>query len=240
MLDTLRGWFRSVAHAGPASLDRAALLSEASRGILALGTFGERGAHVFPSGVTVRVTVPEGKVGGFEKIVETPSFDQELLADLRNRLVAFEEFPARRYVVVAGETEGVEVIGDPKTAVFVLVVEGGDRDGARFPVENVRATWRMGRGPSHDEAGGLPNDFVLTDTARFVSRAAAVLRYDAGLHLEVKEQGAALVVHRAGGGQERPYNTPRGSCPLLVGDVVEFNDGRQAHLRVRCLAGDAS
>jgi hypothetical protein len=240
MLDSLRGLYRSLVHTGTASLDRASILTEAAQGILSLGTFGERGAHVFPSGVTVRVAVTESKVDGIRRIVENPSFDRELIADLRNRLVAFEEFPARRYVEVAGAADGVEGLGDPKTVVFVLVVEGGDRDGARFPVENVRATWRMGRGPTHDDHGGLPNDFVLTETARFVSRAAAVLRYDAGLHLDVKEQGAALVIHRAGGGQERPYHTPRGSCPLLVGDVVEFNDGRQAQVRVRCLTGDAS
>jgi hypothetical protein len=238
MFGSLGEWLRSFGRAPP-GLDRASILAEAARGILSLGTFGERGAQVFPSGVTVRVTVHAGKADGVRKIVQSPTFDQELLADLRNRLVSVEDVPARRYLVEEGDVEGVDVVGDPRAVVFTLVVEGGDRAGTRFRVENVRAVWRMGRGPSHDDQGGLPNDLVLTDTARFVSRAAAVLRYDAGLHVEVREQREALVVHRAGGGQERPFHTAKGSVPISAGDLIEFNDGRQARVCVRCLAGEA-
>ncbi len=240
MIDTLRGWFRSLASAGPTSLDEASLRKAASDGILALGTFGNGGMRVFPRGVTVRVTVPEGRVDTLRSILEHPEFDDMLVADLTNRLVSVGALPARRYVVVVGEEEGVQVTGDTSSVVCVLVVEGGDRDGARLPIENGRASWRAGRGPRHDDETGQPNDFVLTNDALFVSRAAAVFRYDNGLHVDVRGQAAALVVHPAVGTPVFPYNTPRKSCPLHVGDVVVFNDGQQAQIRVRCLPGDAS
>jgi hypothetical protein len=219
-------------------LDHASIVQEATRGILELGTYGDRGVRVFPSGVTVRVRAFEGRVEGLRKVVESSAFDTELVAELRNRLAAFDQLPSRRYEVDTGETEGVEVVADVARVVLVLVVEGGDRDGARFPIRNVRGSWRVGRGATHD--AHFLNDFVLSEGARFVSRAAAVIHHDAGVRIEVRDQREALVVRAASGDPVRPFLTAEKSCPLAPGDVVEFTDGERARLRLLCVAGDSS
>jgi hypothetical protein len=116
-------------------------------------------------------------------------------------------------------------------------VEGGDRDGDRYPVELTRKEWRVGRGRWHQEDGPgrrVANDVVLTDTLPWVSRAAAVLRRT-GAHLDVeaREQGEFLIVVRQDGSQVRPAVTASGKAPLRVGERIELHDGRDARLCLR-------
>lgn len=228
--------------AGPLSggedeLGREDLLRRLEEGILALKRHGPRGKEVFPAGVRVRVEVAEGSVATVRAFVSDPAFERDLEDRLQNRLVAPDALPARRYRVVRGDATRVDVIEDEALVSAVLVVEGGDRDGDRYPVELHRREWRVGRGRWHQERPDdqrLPNDVVLTDSAPWVSRAAALLRRTgAFLEVEARQQGEFLVVVRKEGTQVRPSNTAAGRVPLRVGDRLEFHDGADGRVALR-------
>jgi hypothetical protein len=234
----VKKWVRDVFSSGTHVLDHPTLLRAAEDGILALRRHGDAGRDVFPPGVRVRITVREGSVETVRGFVTHPGFDQELHAALLNRLVhSGAALPVRTYEVSRGDTDAVEVVEDTAAIVAVLVIEGGNRAGDRFAVENVRREWRIGRGRWHDDEERVANDIVLTDDEKYVSRAAAVLRRGGAL-LEVatRKQGDCLVVHRSDGTQVRPANIASGWCPLEVGDCVELHDGRSTGLRLRVVA----
>ena len=236
-LDKLRSGLRG----GDDELGRDDLLRAAEDGILALKRHGVRGRETFPTGVRIVIRASEGSLVTLRAFVDDPSFERDLEARLRNRLVSPESLPARRYRVERGAPAGVSVEEEAHVLAGVLVVEGGDRDGDRHPVDLTRKEWRLGRGRWHQEDGPgrrLANDIVLTDSLAWVSRAAAVLRR-AGAHLEVesREQGEFLMVIRQDGSQIRPAVTASGRAPLRVGERLELHDGRDARL---CLRLDAA
>jgi hypothetical protein len=237
MWKRISGWARSAFASGTDPLDQPTLLRSVEDGVLALGRRGEQGRDAFPPGVRVRVTVRGGGVETVRGFVTDPAFDRDVESALANRLVTPSSLPARRYEVVAGDADGVEVLEDARVLAAVLVVEGGDRDGDRYPIENVRRDWRVGRGRWHAESEHeqrTANDIVVTDEARFVSRAAAVIRRGSGLlEVETRNQGDCLVVVRRDGTRVRPALVASGRCPLEAGDCVEFHDGDATAVRLR-------
>ncbi|MFZ5480570.1 MAG: hypothetical protein ACOZNI_27655 [Myxococcota bacterium] len=222
---------------GEDELGRDDLLRRVEDGILALKRHGARGREVFPAGVRVRVVAADGSLATLRGFVADPAFERELEARLANRLATPDQLPARRYEVVAGEPTDVTVIEDPDRVAAVLVIEGGDRDGDRFPVELGRREWRVGRGKWHQERPDdqrLPNDIVLTESLAWVSRAAAIVRRaGALLEVEARQQGEFLVVVKRDGTQQRPAMTASGRIPLAVGDRVELHDGQNGRVALR-------
>ncbi len=209
------------------------LVTMAARGMLALARRDARGAWVFPPGVIVRVTAAEGSLETLRGWAADPATEREVTARLLNERVEAQDLPARRWEVLAGEHDGIEVVEDPSPVFAVLVVEGGDRDGDRYPVGPGRREWRLGRGRWHAD-NRLQNDVVLSDGAAWVSRAAAVLRRTAGgFELEARDQGEFVVVVPRDGTPKRPAMTASGRVTLGVGDRVEFHDGKEARLALR-------
>ncbi len=233
LFDTIR---RTLA-GGDDELGRDDLLRQVEEGILALKRHAARGREVFPAGVRVGIRAAEGSVVTLRAFVADPSFERDLEARLQNRLVASETLPARRYKVERGEPTGVTVEEDEQALAGVLVVEGGDHDGHRFPVDLARKEWRIGRGRWHQERPDdqrLPNDIVVTDSLAWVSRAAAVLRRSGALiEVESRQQGECLLVVRRDGTQLRPALTASGRLPLRVGDRVELHDGHDGRVSLR-------
>ncbi len=222
---------------GDDELGRDDLLRAAEEGILALKRHGARGREVFPAGVRVIVRASEGSLVTLKGFVSDPAFERDLEARLRNRLVAAESLPARRYRVERGEPAGVVVEEDEQALAGVLVIEGGDQDGNRFPVDLGRKEWRIGRGRWHQERPDdqrLPNDIVITETIPWVSRAAALVRRSGALlEVEARQQGEYLIVVRKDGTQVRPAMTASGRTPLRVGDRVELHDGQSGRVVLR-------
>lgn len=237
MWKNVRDWARSAFSSGTDPLDQPTLLRSVEDGILALARRGEQGRDAFPPGVRVRVTVRGGGLETVRGFVSDPAFDREVEAALANRLASPSTLPARRYEVVSGASDAVEVLEDARVLAAVLVVEGGDRDGDRYPIENARREWRVGRGSWHAESEDdqrVANDIIVTDEARLVSRAAAVLRRGSGLlEVEARNQGDCLVVVRRDGSRVRPAHVSSGRCPLEAGDRVEFHDGDATAVRLR-------
>ncbi len=229
---------------GEDELGRDDLLRHIEDGILRFKRHGSRGREVFPSGVHVRITAAEGSLATLRAFVRDASFERDLEARLQNRLVAVEALPARRYTVQQGDAPGVVVEEDEQALAGVLIVEGGDHDGHRFPIDLARKDWRIGRGRWHQEHPGdqrLPNDVIVTESASFVSRAAAILRRSgAFLEVESRQQGDFLIVVRADGTQLRPAMTASGRAPLRVGDRLELHDGREARIGLRLAPGPAT
>lgn len=227
---------------GDDELGREDLLRAAEEGILALKRHGSRGREVFPAGVRVIVRAAEGSVVTLRGFVSDPTFERDLEARLKNRLVAAESLPARRYKVERGEPAGVTVEEDEQALAGVLVVEGGDQDGARYPVDLGRKEWRIGRGRWHQERPDdqrLPNDILLTESLPWVSRAAALLRRSGALlEVEARQQGEFLIVVRRDGTQLRPAVTASGRTPLRVGDRLEFHDGHDGRVTLRLDAAE--
>lgn len=235
--DRIVGRIKGALSGGEEELGREDLLRKVEDGLLALRRHGAGGREVFPPGVRVTVTVAEGSVHTLRTFVEEPTFERELEARLRNRLVAPGPLPARRYVFEAGAAPRVEVQEDDSLLLAVLVVEGGDADGSRVVVDLGRKEIRLGRGRWHAEAQGdqrLLNDLVVTEEARFVSRAAAVIRRVGSLlELEPRAQGDFLLVIQKDGNQVRPALTASGKVRLQPGDRLDFHDGGAQHIHVR-------
>lgn len=222
---------------GDHELSRDDLLREIEAGILALQRHGRKGKETFPPGVRVRITTSEGSLETLRGFVTDPAFERDLEARLRNRLVDPEALPARRYDVSVGERNAVTVDEDGNALQGSFVVEGGDQEGARFPIELTRKEWRIGRGRWHQERPDdqrLPNDILVTDTLSYVSRAAALVRRTgAFLEIEARQQGDFLIVERKDGTRLRPAMTAAGRIPLQLGDRILFHDGHDAQIVLR-------
>jgi len=195
----------------------------------------DKGVPILPREVEVQVNVGKGSVEVVERFVQDPAFDRELEARLLNELVRLqpENLPLRRYVVEAGDTNGVE-IRELRPRKFHLRIEGGDREGARLPLPHGRRDFLLGRGEWHGDDPGSVNDLVLSESEKAVSRRAARLhRSSYGLELESLDQREALVVVRPDGERVRPVLSANGRVLVGPEDVIEFTDGKQTVLRVR-------
>lgn len=232
---------RSLA-GGDDELGREDLLRHIEAGILALKRHGARGKEVFPAGVCVRITAPPSDRGGgglatLRAFVADPGFERDLEARLQNRLVDAGAFPARVYIVSEGDASEVVVEENAHAISAILVIEGGDRDGDRFPVDLGRREWRIGRGRWHQERPDdqrLPNDIVLTEKEAWVSRAAALLRRSgAFLEIEARQQGEFVIVARRDGSLLRPAMTAAGRLAVGPGDRIEFHDGQNGRITLR-------
>lgn len=222
---------------GDEELSRDDLLRDIETGILALKRHGSRGREVFPAGVRIDVRAAEGSLVTLRAFLADPAFERDLEARLQNRLVHVETLPARRYKVERGEPAGVTVTEDELSLAGVLVIEGGDLDGHRFPVDLGRREWRIGRGRWHQESADdqrLPNDIALTESLPWISRAAAILRRSGALlEVEARQQGEFLIVVRRDGTQVRPAMSASGRAAVRPGDRLEFHDGREGRVALR-------
>lgn len=220
------------------SLDRPDLRRRVVDGILKLRRRGQQGVEQLPLSVLVEVAVGEGSVEVVRRFVDEPSFDLEIDAELRNRLVGVrpDALPRRRYVVVGAEHSGVKVSESDSGITARLRIHGGSRDGELISLSAGQREYRIGRGAWH-EPGTLANDIALE--AEFVSRRAALLGV-AGSALEVtaRDQGEYLVVVRADGKRIRPVNTRSRRVRVGPGDVFEFNDGGDQRISIEIQSPD--
>lgn len=226
---------RSLVDSDSDSLDRPDLRRRVVDGILHLRRRGSRGVEILPLSVLVEISVGDGSVEVVRRFVDDPTFDQEIDAELRNRLVGTrsEALPRRRYLVSASEQTGVSVTESDTGATARLCIRGGDRDGEVLTLSAGHQEHRIGRGEWH-ETGTVANDIILP--APFVSRRAAILRL-AGSALEISalDQGECLVVVRADGKRIRPVNTRSRRVRVGPGDLLEFNDGGGRRISVEIL-----
>lgn len=224
---------RSLSSDNDGELGRADLVALVAQGILSLGRRGTRGEWVFPEAVIVRVHAASGSLEVLRAWANDPVTEAEITARLLNERVEARDAPFRRWEIEIGDAEGVDVVGDPSAIFAVLVVEGGDRDGDRFPLGAGRREWRLGRGRWHTDQR-VQNDVMLSETATWLSRAAAILRRSgSGFEIEARDQGDYIVVMPREGAPRRPAMTASGRVSLALGDRVEFNDGGQACVALR-------
>ncbi len=230
-------WFddlrRSFAADTDGELGRADLVSLAARGILDLARRDLKGEPSFPPGVILRVSAREGSLETLRGWAADPTTEREITARLLNERLDPSVLPARRWEVERGERDGVEVVEDPAPVLGVLVVEGGDHDGDRYPIGPARREWRIGRGRWHTD-NRVQNDVVLAEAAPWLSRGAAILRRTgSGFEIEARDQGEFVVVLPRDGTPRRPAMTASGRVPVALGDRVEFHDGREARIALR-------
>lgn len=229
-IDALKGFLGDDSDGELGGADLYALVA---KGILALGRRDAKGKLVLPAGVEIRVTAVDGSLATLEQWSRSAETNREIDARLVNERVEPADLPVRRWTVCRGETNGIEVVDDPDPVLAVLVVEGGDKDGDRFPVGPGRREWRLGRGRWHSDSR-LPNDIVLSDTAAWLSRGAAILRrVGTGFEVESRDQGEFLVVHPRDGTSRRPALTASGRVALNTGDRLEFHDGKAERVVLR-------
>lgn len=214
-------------------LGRADLVVLAARGVLAMGRRDTRGKMVYPPGVVIRVLAADSSLETLRGWTRDPATESEVSARLLNEGVELIDQPVRRWEVERGETNSVEVVEDAAPIYAVLVVSGGDRDGDRFPVGAGAREWRIGRGRWHAD-NRLQNDIVLSESASWLSRAAAVLRRTAGgFELEARDQGEYVVVLPQNGTPRRPAMSASGRAVVAIGDEIQFHDGADARLSLR-------
>jgi hypothetical protein len=211
------------------------LLRKVVDGIAKLKRHADRGVEVLPPEVEVHITVGEGSVQVIERFVNDPSFDREVEAGLRNKLVRAREdrMPVRRYFVQAGKKTQVTVKESPPKT-FHLRIEGGDRAGNTIGMPGEKRVFLVGRGPWHGDEQQVANDVVVSENEKAISRRAARLhRVSGNFELEALDQGEALVVGRPDGQRLRPALSASGRVPVQPGDVIEFTDGAKTVLTVR-------
>ena len=200
-------------------LGRADLVVLAARGVLAMGRRDTRGKMVYPPGVVIRVLAADSSLETLRGWARDPATESEVSARLLNEGVELIDQPVRRWEVERGETNSVEVVED--------------RDGDRFPVGAGAREWRIGRGRWHAD-NRLQNDIVLSESASWLSRAAAVLRRTAGgFELEARDQGEYVVVLPQNGTPRRPAMSASGRAVVAIGDEIQFHDGADARLSLR-------
>ena len=233
------GWkdrLKQVVGGGEHEITRDDLLRGVAEQVLALSNFGAHGVEVFPVAVTVRVTVGQGSVEVVRDLVNTPEFEREVESRILNRLTRpeRERLPLRRYVVAKGEMNAILVEEDRDAAVARLTVQGGDCDGHVLVLAASQREFRLGRGRWHGSDHRVPNDLVVSEEDRFVSRGAAIVRRAGSfLELEARDQGECLVVMRSDGARVRPARTSTGRLLLRPGDVIELNDGEDGVVRLK-------
>ena len=211
------------------------LLRKVVDGIAKLRHHAARGVEVLPPEVQVKIVVIEGSFHVIEQFLRDPSFDREVEAELKNRLVRVSEerMPVRHYIVEPGPKTRVEVTEIPPKP-YQLRVAGGDRDGAAFALPGEKRTFLIGRGQWHGNDHQVANDVIVADAEKSISRRAARLHRTGGggFELESLDQAEALVVCRPDGQRLRPALSANSRVPLRRGDVIEFMDGTKPVLSV--------
>ena len=124
------------------------LLRRVVDGIAKLKRHADRGVEVLPPEVEVHITVGEGSVQVIQRFVDEPTFDREVEAALRNKLVRAREdrMPVRRYFVKAGKKTQITVKESPPKA-YQLKIEGGDRAGNAIPMQGDKRVFLSAAGP---------------------------------------------------------------------------------------------
>lgn len=210
-------------------LDRPSLRQQVVRGVLTLRQRGAKGADTLPRMVRVTVRVAEGSLEVVRRFLDDPTFDDEVAAELANRLVgaSADALPVRLYdEPVRGTPTGVSVTEAGDEPWAWLEIEGGDRESKRVPLKASQVTYRLGRGPWHGEEGSVPNDVELPLEEDFVSRRAALLvRGGSAYLLEALDQQEHLTVVRGEGERIHPYRVRGGRVRLRHDDVIELDNG---------------
>lgn len=236
--DTLLGMVNSGSGGGRDGMDRPNLRRQVVGEILRLKQRGKRGVELLPPAVTITITVGSGSVEVVRRFVGDTSFDKEIEAELLNRLVGAqsEALPLRTYVVQEGDGKPVTVTESAGGVFGWLEICDGDRAGEVVALSTSRAEHRVGRGAWHGD-GGVPNDVIASEDARFVSRRAAVIeRGSLGLAIRALDQGDCLLVVRADGRRVRPSNTRARRVKLEFGDQIELTDGGTQKITLRLCA----
>jgi hypothetical protein len=211
------------------------LLRRVVDGIAKLKRHADRGVEVLPPEVEVTITVGEGSVQVIERFVNEPTFDREVEAGLRNKLVRAREdrMPVRRYFVKAGPRTQVTVKESPPKT-YHLRVDRGDKPGREIALPGEKRVFLVGRGPWHGDDQQVANDVVLSESEKAISRRAARLhRVSGNFEIEALDQSEALVVVRPDGQRLRPALSASGRVPVQPGDLIEFTDGAKPVLTVR-------
>ena len=116
-----------------------------------------------------------------QRFVDEPTFDREVEAALRNKLVRAREdrMPVRRYFVKAGKKTQVSVKETPPKT-YQLKIEGGDRAGNTVPMQGDKRVFLIGRGPWHGDDQQVANDLIVSESEKAISRRAARLHRVSG------------------------------------------------------------
>lgn len=231
----LKALWEGLGQASADELSQPDLLRKVTEEFVRLARHDDKGVPLLPKEVEVHIRVGAGSVQVIERFVQDPSFDRELEARLLNELVRLqpEALPLRKYIVETADTTSV-LVRELKPRQYRLRIEGGDRQGAKFPLPQGRRDFLLGRGEWHGDDPGSVNDIVLSESEKAVSRRAARLhRGSLGLELEALDQRDALVVVRPNGERVRPVLSANGRVVVGTEDVIEFTDGKQPVLRVR-------
>ncbi len=226
----------TASEAGRETLDQPSLRQAVVKGVMVLRQRGQRGVDALPRAVQVRIRIGQGSEAVVRRIVDDPQFDADVEADLLNRLVGAraEALPVRNYDIQTDELTSVTVVESSNDAIAWLQIEGGDREGERYPFEATEGCYLLGRGPWHGRDKLLANQMVVSDNDRFVSRRAALLRRaGSGLEIESRDQGDSLVVVRENGRRIRPTHVRERRVSLRPGDAIEFSDGGSQVVRMR-------
>jgi hypothetical protein len=216
-LARLQGFFS----AGDDELGRDVLVRGAVAAIDGLAAWGARGERTLPDEVVLTVAVPDAQAGAARRLVDDPTLDAALDAELRNHLhdVPAEGLPARSWRVEAGGAFGVSARAGAARSWRVSV---RDADLALNLTGGARS-WRIGRGPWHGADQSLRNDLALDEGLRFVSRRAArLLREGSRVYLEAEDQADKLLLRRADGAVLRPARIASGRVRLEPGDRIEL------------------
>jgi hypothetical protein len=227
------GWLSDLLRGGDDELGWDDLIRRTVDEVAKLRSYGQRGETVFPEGVIVRITVPEGNVAVVQGFIDRPDLDREVSAALANKCdVATEALPAREYIVSIADRASVTA-SEGLAKAWRLVISGGDRDGQMLALPTTWSELAFGRGPWHGADHGARNDLVVCDKTEFVSRRAGRL-FRAGHQLEVAslDQGDELVVRRPSGETVRPARTARGRAIVKADDAIELGDGKGGALRL--------
>ncbi len=220
----------------PDGLDQPNLRRKIVDRILRLKRWGPKGAERLPPVVAVSIEVGEGSIEVVQSFVDDPELDREVEADLLNRLVKIrpDGLPVRLYNKVRPASRNrVDVQEAAEGNVAWLEIEGGDQDGMWHPITTSQAECRLGRGAWHGGEKLTRNDIMVSESDRFVSRRAAVLRrVGSGLAVEALDQGDDLAVVR-GSQRVRPTHVRGGAVAVRPGDVIEFNNGGSKTVKVR-------
>lgn len=201
---------------------------------------GLDGGATLPAVVVLDIEAP-GSPRALAAALRTVGARAELGARLRNALpglegdeveVLWHVAPGPRLVASVREETEVSVVG----VRVELGGAGGHPWPARaFSLPTDRAAL-VGRGPSFEGDGYLPNDVVLPDVARFVSRGVGELRA-CGPRLLFRARPALLDAcwRLDAGGRREPPDPVRAVLVLGLDDALLLTGGPGEHLLLRPL-----
>ena len=212
------------------------LLRRVVDGIAKLKRHADRGVEVLPPEVEVHITVGEGSVQVIERFVNEPSFDREVEAALRNKLVRAREdrMPVRRYFVKAGKKHPGLGQGEPAPGLPAQDRRRRPEPASAVPMQSDKRVFLVGRGPWHGDDQQVANDVIVCGDAR--RRSAAARRgctASAAASSSRPSTRAKPSSSRARTGSGcGPPSSASGRVPVQPGDVIEFTDGAKTVLTV--------